>query len=170
MALGPGKRLAAALGGSLALIAVGAGATIAWEHKAPWGLEAKRAALEARIQDPVTGYVARLKQAEDAATGWESAYRACEDTRQKEAGDAADAVSRASEIREASNGAAFNQGYAAGRAVGLKRCGGNIAPEENPSPGPGPVAGDGGLSNGTDLSTLFGAGAYVPGRSSPAQP
>lgn len=164
LALSPARRLAAALGGSAALIAAGVAGTIAWEHKSPWGLEAKRAQLEAHIEAPITGWRARLHQAEGLRDKWLGAYDKCEAKRLDEQSDAADAVTRASDQRAAASGAAFNQGYAAGRAVGLQRCGGNHASQENGDPGSSGVPGPGGLRDGeTDLSGLFGSGAYKPG-------
>ena len=164
LALSPARRLAAALGGSAVLIAAGAAGTIAWEHLSPWGLEAKRAQLEERIEAPITGWKARLHQTEVSRDGWKSAAGQCEAQRLKEQSDAADAVTRASDQRAAASGAAFNQGYAAGRAVGLQRCGGNLASQQNGDHGPRRGSGPGGLRDGeTDLSGLFGSGAYKPG-------
>lgn len=163
LSLSPAERLAAALGGASLLVISGAAGALAWEHRTPWGLEAKRAQLEDQIEAPITGWKARLHATEAQRDNWFSLYKKCENARSKEQSDAADAVTRASDQRAAASSAAFNQGYAAGRAVGLQRCGGNLASQENSSD-PGGVPGPGGLRDGeTDLSSLFGVGSYQPG-------
>lgn len=161
LALSPARKIAAALGGAAVLIALGAGLAIAWEHKAPWGLEAKRAALAHSIDNPENGFRVQLRSMTASRNDWKAAEGRCAAARRKENAEAAQAVTTASDDRARANGSAFNQGYAAGRVAGLQTCGAN---RENPNPLPGPApAADGVRDGGNDLAAAFGQGAYRPG-------
>lgn len=165
LAMSPVRRLAVSLIGAGVLMALGAAGATFVEHRAPWGLEAKRAKLALQIDEPVKGYRARLHWMTADRDEWHRATDRCEAKRKSENTEAANAVSTASDDRARANGSAFNQGYAAGRAVGLQQCG---ASDANPNPVPGAAPSPDGLRHdGTDLAASFGSGAYRPGGTLP---
>lgn len=162
LAMSPARKIIAGLVGAGVLMAAGAGLAVAVEHRAPWGLEAKRAKLARQIDDPVTGLRAQVHAMTGDRDAWKAAEGRCAAARRKENAEASDAVETASDARARANGSAFNQGYAAGRAVGLQTCGASRDPEAHPSPDGGPVAGVV-RDDGTDLAAAFERGAYRPG-------
>lgn len=169
--LAPGLQSAVIGAGAVVLVALGAAGALFWENRTPWGLEAKRAELERAIETPETGWRDSYRAAEDGRLQWMAATDLCETQREKEQSEAADAVTRASEQRATAASAAFNQGYAAGRAVGLQQCGATPNAPEDDLGRPGGLPGPVGLRDGqTDLSALFGAGAYRPGGDPPGLP
>lgn len=165
LAMSPVRKLAVGLAGFAVVFLAGFGAAVSMEHKAPWGLGAKRAALALQIDEPVKGYRARLHWMTADRDDWKGAADRCEAKRKSENTEAANAVSTASDDRARANGSAFNQGYSAGRAVGLQQCG---ASDANPNPDPGAAPSpDGVRHDGTDLAASFGSGAYRPGGALP---
>lgn len=167
LALSPARKLIAGLTGAAVLMAAGAGAAIAIEHRAPWGLETKRAKLEKAIENPVDGWRLQVRSMTASRDEWRDAEKRCAAARRKDNTDAASAVTTASDDKVRANGSAFNQGYAAGRAVGLQQCGARRE-EANPvgdgrEPRPGVVRDD-----ATDLAASFGQSAYVPRNPLPA--
>lgn len=164
LALSPARKLIAGLAGAGVLMAAGAALAIAVEHRAPWGLEAKRAKLEQAIENPENGWRLQVRSMTASRDEWRDAEKRCAAKRRDENTDAASAVTTASDGRARANSSAFNQGYAAGRAVGLQQCGANRAEEQNPRAGDGGEPGADRLRDGgEDLAAAFGAGAYRPG-------
>lgn len=161
LALSPARKLIAAATGAGVLMAAGAAIAITIEHRAPWGLEAKRENLEQVIENPVDGLRLQLRSMESSRDGWKAAEARCAEQRRKDRTDATTAVQTASEDKVRANGSAFNQGYSAGRAVGLQQCGAT-QDEANPLGPDGSLAPDG-LRDETDLAATFGATAYRPG-------
>lgn len=161
--LTPGARSGVLGAGVVLLVFLGVALGLAWEHRTPWGLEAKRADLLAQIEAPETGWRARLETSERHRLAWMGATERCENQREKDQTEAADAIRRRSEEQDRASSAAFNQGYAAGRAVGLQQCGVQGNGYQAPSDGSRPGGSPGVVPDGqTDLARLFGTGSYIP--------
>lgn len=147
------------------VIAFGTGvvAAQAWDHHAPWGLEAKRVKAVKEL-----GEVRRQRDTwQEASDIWEVKYRSWNgyalkvlEPQLRECNNAAAGqVTAGSEARSAASARAFDNGYAAGRSAGVRSCG---APDAN-SVRPADVGRLGGVQRQSEtLSESWGARAYRP--------
>lgn len=125
-----------------------AGAEV-YEHKAPWGLGPKRDALYADVHGP-KGYLAQIQGWKDNRQGWVDAYGRCEAARAHENGLAGLNVTIESALRDQAASDAFDQGYAAGKAVGRKQAGAADAKTPDPGAAAGPHPGADSVRDPTD--------------------
>lgn len=131
------------------------------------GVRADR--LHAEIHAPVDGWVARLEAANRDRDGWTAANARCEALRRTEAGAAADLVAEAADGRARASAGAFEQGYAAGRAVGRRSCtGGTDAKTADDAGDPVGDLVERVRHDGDDFAAAWKRGAYQPGGAVPA--
>lgn len=155
------KAVFRAVGGLLAPLApyaaIALAGAVAW-HCAPI---LGPAATMARINAEKADWKAAAEDWQYTAETWQAATARCEGARDAEHDKAAKAVEQASEQRAVAVSSAFDQGWAAGRAVGRRQCGvTNNAQVLAPIPDDGSSPGS--LRDGADLSEAFGRGAYRP--------
>lgn len=100
--------------------AAGGAAVLTWEHFSPWGLERKLT----RAQDDLTtmtisrdAFAAAHKDAADETIRWRTAYERLEEARRQDMATAASAIDARAAAAAARCVAAFDSGYAAGRAL-----------------------------------------------------
>lgn len=161
------KVLTAAIGAAV-VFGAGFAAAEVYEHKVPWGLGPKRDAQAARadgylreINKVPGGWRDLLQRMTDDRDGWREAEKRCGRLRIKERDARADAIATAGDEKAAAASGGFEQGYAAGRAVGLKQCGGARAQTDRSRPSGGPAGGV--PDNETDFGAAFNRRAYSPG-------
>lgn len=128
-----------------ALMAAGAAV---WDQTPAIGPHAKIVALRAEVYQ-------RIGERE----AWKTRAGSCETAARQARDHTADEIPKAEDNKAASSGAAFDQGYAAGRLIGRRLCGATNAQGSNGAAG-GTVADPGGVR---DLSESWNASNYVPG-------
>lgn len=139
-----------------AVFLMGVAAAEFHEHKAPWGLEARRLGLLKELGE--------WRDASDAwqknRDGWYNYAKRLEAARTERNDDAADDVGRCTAAQGALTKQAFDNGYFAGRVAGRKSCGAT-----NATPDPAGMPGDRGLQpDGPTLSRDWAGRAYqAPG-------
>lgn len=141
-----------ALGAYVLLLMVVAALWFSFQH------EHHRAGVEQTRADQATRDWAAMRDAITGPTGWRAAYNRLEAVREAEAKKAAALLAQASAQRAALTSDAFDQGYAAGRAVGRKSSG---APNAMPIPSPARPAG-GVRDASDDFAASWSRGAYRP--------
>jgi len=163
---GAGKFLAP-FAGAIALIAAGVAAAEVWEHQANFkvlfvhveGLGPQRDAQHQLAVTNATNWRA-MKADRDA---WSAAWKALQLARDTEAVKASQAVSAASAAKTEASSDAFDNGYAAGRAVGHNSCGATNAKATPGASGAASTSQSGGVWDaGTDFRAQWQHGAYVP--------
>lgn len=101
---------------------IGFGAAEVYEHTAPWGLGPKRDALSREINDVPGGWKFRFEAMRGHRDNREEARKRCEEARAREAKDRKADVETAADERINAGRTGFDEGYAAGRAVGARAC------------------------------------------------
>lgn len=139
-----------------AVFTVGFAAAEVYEHRAPWGLQAKRAAA---LEDVGEWRDAALSWKRNR-DGWFEYARGLERERETVNDDLAAEVARCSASAQASVSKAFDNGYAAGRAAGRRSCG--VSDANGGGAGGGQPAGDGMQPSGQTLSGGWAERAYRP--------
>ncbi len=138
--------------------AVGAAGVLTWEHRAPWGLARK----EQAARDDLTtmtisrdAWAAAHKDAAGEVVRWRTAYERLDSSRRDDAAAMASAIDARATAAAARCVAAFDSGFAAGRAL--------RGTSDDPHPDPVPAGAGAGVVR-DDFRDAFRAGGGNPPR------
>lgn len=138
--------------------AAGGAAVLTWEHFSPWGLDRKLTRAENALTTMTISrdaFASSHKDAVDETIRWRTAYERLEEARRQDMAAAASAIDARAAAAAARCVAAFDSGYAAGRALR------GTSDDPNPDPVPG---GPGAGVVRDDFRDAFRAGGADPAR------
>lgn len=148
LGLSPFRKLIASAAGFLVIFAIGFGAAEVYENKMPWGLKRQLVTAQGQSLD----WERASKGWEANRLGWLTYAKALERARGAENDNAAKAVDSCSKDVDAQSHTAYENGYAAGKRVGLRQGASNANPSlpaglrpsvgvRDPAAGPDPFFG-----------------------------